>query len=218
MEDERFDAIIIGGGVAGLSAAMTLARANAKFLLVERGEFSGAKNVSGGVLWGSDLAKLVPQYWEEEDGGWERFVNHRRLSLMDQQSAFTLDFKSSHWNQPPYTGVVVLRARFDNWLAGKVQEAIDASDYAEESFIATDIKVDQVLMEGGRAVGIKTGDEEFHAQVVIIAEGVNNLLTRQVDFKRIMCRPIICSRASKKLSALISSDWKIGFSFVDARE
>ena len=183
MEDERFDAIIIGGGIAGLSAAMTLARANAKFLLVERGEFAGAKNVSGGVLWGKDLAKLVPQYWEEEDGGWERFVNHRRLSLMDEQSAFTLDFKSSHWNQPPYTGVVVLRARFDNWLAGKVQETIDASDYAEESFIATDIKVDQVLMEGGRAVGIKTGDEEFDAQVVIIAEGVNNLLTRQVGLQ-----------------------------------
>ncbi len=183
MEDERFDAIIIGGGIAGLSAAMTLARANAKFLLVERGEFAGAKNVSGGVLWGKDLAKLVPQYWEEEDGGWERFVNHRRLSLMDEQSAFTLDFKSSHWNQPPYTGVVVLRARFDNWLAGKVQETIDASDYAEESLIATDIKVDQVLMEGGRAVGIKTGDEEFDAQVVIIAEGVNNLLTRQVGLQ-----------------------------------
>ena len=183
MEDERFDAIVIGGGVAGLSAAMTLARANMKFLLVERGEFAGAKNVSGGVLWGSDLTKLVPQYWEEEDGGWERFVNHRRLSLMDEQSAFTLDFKSSHWNEPPYTGVVVLRARFDNWLAGKVQEAIDASDYAEESFIATDIKVDQVIMEGGRAVGIKTGDEEFHAQVVIIAEGVNNLLTRQVGLQ-----------------------------------
>ena len=61
MEDERFDAIIIGGGIAGLSAAMTLARANAKFLLVERGEFAGAKNVSGGVLWGKDLAMLVPQ-------------------------------------------------------------------------------------------------------------------------------------------------------------
>ena len=65
----------------------------------------------------------------------------------------------------------MLRARFDKWLAGKVREAIDASDFAEESFIATDIKVDQVLMEGGRAIGIKTGDEEFHARVVIIAEG-----------------------------------------------
>ena len=79
---------------------MTLARAGS--FAGERGEFAGAKNVSGGVL-GSDLAKLVPEYWEEEDGGWERFVNHRRLSLMDEHS-FTLDFKSSHWDQPPTPG------------------------------------------------------------------------------------------------------------------
>ena len=60
--DEKFDCIVIGGGIAGLSAAMILARNNMKFLLIERGEFAGAKNVSGGVLWGSDLAKLVPDY------------------------------------------------------------------------------------------------------------------------------------------------------------
>ena len=58
--DERFDCIIVGGGIAGLSAAMTLARADARFLLIERGEFCGAKNVSGGVLWGRDLERLVP--------------------------------------------------------------------------------------------------------------------------------------------------------------
>ena len=41
--DERFDCIIVGGGPAGLAAAMTLARADVRFLLVERGEWSGAK-------------------------------------------------------------------------------------------------------------------------------------------------------------------------------
>ena len=61
--EEKFDAIIVGGGIAGLSAAMTLARGNARFLLIERGEFCGAKNVSGGVLWGSDLAHQVHEYW-----------------------------------------------------------------------------------------------------------------------------------------------------------
>lgn len=65
--DDKFDCIVIGGGVAGLAASMMLAKANMKFLLIERGEFAGAKNVSGGVLWGNDLAKLVPNYWEEED-------------------------------------------------------------------------------------------------------------------------------------------------------
>lgn len=181
--DETFDCIVVGAGVAGLAAAMTLARNNMKFLLIEKGEFAGSKNVSGGVLWGHDLAKLVPEYWKEEDGGWERFINHRRLSFMDDRSLFSLDFKSTHFNEPPYSGVVVLRSKFDRWLANKVQEEIDKSDYAMESFIATNIKVDEVLMENNRAVGIRTGDEEFQADSVIIAEGVNNLLTRQVGLQ-----------------------------------
>ncbi|TYP95645.1 electron transfer flavoprotein-quinone oxidoreductase [Fodinibius salinus] len=181
--DEKFDCIIVGAGIAGLAAAMTLARNNMKFLLIEKGEFAGSKNVSGGVLWGSDLAKLVPEYWKEEDGGWERFINHRRLTFMDEESTFSVDFKSSHFNETPYSGVVVLRSKFDRWLAGKVQEEIDNSDYAMESFIATNIKVDEVLMEDDKAVGIRTGDEEFHADSVIISEGVNNLLTRQVGLQ-----------------------------------
>ncbi|MDX1618904.1 MAG: electron transfer flavoprotein [Balneolaceae bacterium] len=102
---------------------------------------------------------------------------------MDEESTFSVDFKSSHFNEPPYSGVVVLRSKFDRWLAGKVEEAIEASDHAMESFVATNIKVDEVLMEDGRAVGIRTGEEEFHADSVIIAEGVNNLLTRQVGLQ-----------------------------------
>lgn len=181
--DEKFDCIVVGAGVAGLAAAMTLARNNMKFLLIERGEFAGSKNVSGGVLWGHDLAKLVPNYWEEEDGGWDRFINHRKLTFMDEQSTFSLDFKSSHFNEPPYSGVVVLRSKFDRWLADKVQEAIDASEYAMDSFIAPNIKVDEVLMKDDKATGIKTGEDEFYADSVIIAEGVNNLLTRQVGLQ-----------------------------------
>ena len=183
MMDEKFDCIIVGAGIAGLAAAMTLARNNMKFLLIEKGEFAGSKNVSGGVLWGSDLAKLVPNYWEEKDGGWERFINHRRLTFMDDQSTFSIDFKSSHFNETPYSGVVVLRSKFDRWLAGKVQDEIENSDYAMESFIATNIKVDEILMEDDKAVGIRTGEEEFHADSVIISEGVNNLLTRQVGLQ-----------------------------------
>ena len=181
--DERFDCIIVGGGIAGLAAAMTLARADARFLLIERGEWSGSKNVSGGVLWGRDLAQLVPSYWEDSDAGFERYVNHRRLTFMDEGAAFSLDFKSDHFNTPPYTGLTVLRARFDAWLAGKVQEAIDQSTHPEDSFLATDILVEEVLKENGRVVGIRAGDETFHADCVILAEGVNNLLTRQVGLQ-----------------------------------
>lgn len=182
--EEKFDCIIVGGGIAGLSAAMVLARADCKFLLVERGEFCGAKNVSGGILWGTDLHRLVPEYWTEADAGYERFVRHRRLTFMDDRSAMTVDFKSSHFDTPPYTGVAVLRARFDHWLSGKVQEAIDASSHAEESFLATDILVEEVVKEGDKVVGIRTGDEIFYADCVILAEGINNLLTRQTGLQK----------------------------------
>jgi electron transfer flavoprotein-quinone oxidoreductase len=181
--DEKFDCIIVGAGVAGLAAAMTLAKNNMKFLLIEKGEFPGSKNVSGGVLWGSDLNKLVPNYWEEEDGGWDRFINHRRLTFMDEQSSFSVDFKSSHFNEAPYTGVVVLRSKFDKWLAGKVEEAIAESDYAMDSFVAPNILVEEVLEEDGKVVGIRTGEDKFYADSVILAEGVNNLLTRQVGLQ-----------------------------------
>ncbi len=181
--DDRFDCIIVGGGIAGLSAAMVLARADAKFLLVERGEFCGAKNVSGGVLWGYDLARLVPNYWEGDDPGYERFVNHRRLSFLDESSAFSMDFKSATFDETPYMGVTVLRAKFDSWLAAQVQNVIDAGTHAEDSILATDILVDALEKDGDRVVGIRTGDEVFYADCVILAEGVNNLLTRQIGIE-----------------------------------
>jgi electron transfer flavoprotein-quinone oxidoreductase len=181
--DERFDCIIVGGGIAGLSAAMTLAQADMRFLLAERGEFFGAKNVSGGVLWGSDLNRLVPDYWEK-DAAFERYVSHRRFSFLDPTSAFTIDFKSQHFETKPYSGLIVLRARFDQWLADQVQSVIEAGTQAEESFLATDVLVEELLVEDGRVTGIRAGGEDFFADCVIIAEGVNNLLTRQIGLQR----------------------------------
>ena len=182
-EEDKFDCIIVGGGIAGLSAAMTLARANCKFLLIERGEFSGSKNVSGGVLWGNDLDRLVPNY-HESDEGFERYINHRRLTFMDEQSSFSIDFKSDHFNSRPFKGVVVLRSKFDRWLAEKVEEAIAESDYAEESLLATEILVREILMDdSGKVIGIRAGEDDFYSDCVIIAEGVNNLLTRQIGLQ-----------------------------------
>lgn len=47
---EQFDVIIVGAGPAGSAAALLSARAGLKVMLLERGEYPGAKNVSGAVF------------------------------------------------------------------------------------------------------------------------------------------------------------------------
>ena len=44
MSEERFECIVVGGGLAGLTAAYVLANAGKEVMLVERGNYCGAKN------------------------------------------------------------------------------------------------------------------------------------------------------------------------------
>ena len=59
---EEFDVAIVGAGPAGISAAYILAGNGLKTIVFERGEYPGAKNVSGGVLYGHDLAGIIPDF------------------------------------------------------------------------------------------------------------------------------------------------------------
>ena len=44
---EKFEVIIIGAGLAGLSAAYSLASAGVETLVLERGDYPGSKNITG---------------------------------------------------------------------------------------------------------------------------------------------------------------------------
>ncbi len=60
--DDKVDVIIVGAGLAGCAAALQLAREGLEVVLVERGSYAGAKNLSGGVLYGRVLEQLLPDY------------------------------------------------------------------------------------------------------------------------------------------------------------
>ena len=178
--EEIVDCIIVGGGISGLSSAMILAQNRIPFLLVERGDFSGSKNVSGGVLWGNELKKIVGDYQTQSDkSGWERYVTKRRLSFLDEKRMFSLDFYDQDYEKDPYQGLIVLRSSFDRWFADQVQQELD-NQKVYDSFLATNILVKRIIEEPNR-IGIDTGQEIFYAKSLILAEGVNNLLSRQVN-------------------------------------
>lgn len=162
-----FDAIVVGSGCAGSVAAYELAKAGKSVLVVERGNFAGAKNMTGGRIYAHSLKKVFPNF--EAEAPLERKITHERIALMDPASSMAIDFTSPELALEGKDSYAVLRAPFDQWLASKAEEA--GAEYI------CGIAVEELLRdEAGRVVGVRAGEDEITAEVTIVAEGVNSLL------------------------------------------
>ncbi len=172
-----FDAIVVGAGPAGVSAAITLARQGLSTALLERGPYPGAKNLMGGVLYTDVLADILPDF-RERGAPLERHVARRGLSVLSDGGELALSFRSSAWDRPPHNhSYTVLRARFDRWYAAEAE--------AEGVELVSGVVVERTLKDGeGRVVGVRTRVAEgepasagdLRAPVVIVADGANSLL------------------------------------------
>ena len=167
MAETDFDAIVVGSGCAGAVAAYELAKAGKSTLVVERGNFAGAKNMTGGRIYSHSLKKVFPDF--ESEAPLERKITHERIALMDHESAMTIDFTSPELAEEGKDSYSVLRAPFDQWLASKAEDA--GAEYI------CGIAVEELLKDGfGRVVGVRAGEDEITAEATIVAEGVNSLL------------------------------------------
>ncbi len=55
---EKIDVVVVGAGLAGLSCAYKLAAEGLQVIVVERGDFPGSKNVTGGRLYPMPVKSL----------------------------------------------------------------------------------------------------------------------------------------------------------------
>jgi len=171
------DAIVVGAGPAGSCAAIVLARAGKRVVLIERGPFPGSKNMYGGVVYPRILDRLIPEWWLEAPV--QRWITRRQTMIMTDTKALTIDFRSQAWGEPPYNGATAFRPDFDKWLADK---AVEAGAELICSTTVTGLLHDSTGPDKrGRVSGVVTDrpDGELTASVVIACDGVNSFLAKQ---------------------------------------
>jgi len=169
----QFDVIVVGGGMAGSTAAAIAARAGLKVVVIERGQKSGAKNYFGGAMYTHALLDIYPDFFDRKPP-LERPITETGFWFLSEDGVVKATVSGGHVNSDPIDAYVALRAEFDPWWAEQAA--------AEGAFYITKTLVSDFIYQDNKVIGVQTDrpQGEVYAPVVIICEGVNNLLTQKL--------------------------------------
>jgi len=166
----QFDVVVIGGGCAGLSAAVGLARAGFSVVVLEAAPFPGAENWSGCVYFGENLVHpslLGPNGLEGL--AWERRLVERGFFISNGHGL--LGFRYRDPNAFRHC-VTVLRPAFDHHLA---QLAASAG-----ATVLSSTTVESLIRDGDRVIGVATQRGPVYGSLTFLAEGdASHLVSRE---------------------------------------
>ncbi|MHB8253849.1 MAG: FAD-binding protein [Acidiferrobacter sp.] len=170
------EVLIIGGGPAGIAAALRLARAGVRTVLLEGAEFVGAENWSGGVYHAEPLLRedvLGAQAFAAAPK--ERRIVARHLLVHDGAGCAGFEARAVLGNDYGEAWTV-LRPRLDRYLASR---AIDWG-----ATILPRTAVTGLRYARGRVVGVNTARGPLEAPVVFLAEGDAGQLLARAGLER----------------------------------
>jgi electron transfer flavoprotein-quinone oxidoreductase len=188
---KEYDAIVVGAGPAGTTAAFRMAQKGLKVILLERGETPGSKNMFGGMFPGCMVVEqLIPGFWDKAP--WERHVVKRTLNILSERSSVSLVFQSENFDNPPYNGYTLFRPIFDRWYAARAAEA--------GARLVTDCLVENLLYNERSVIGVRVGRDrgEVYAPVTVLCDGVLSLLGKKIG----LLRPPLASDMAIGIKAL----------------
>jgi electron transfer flavoprotein-quinone oxidoreductase len=207
-----YDAIVVGGGPAGVAAAITMVKGGLKVILVERGRFAGAKNFFGGVMYTHAFQDVLPDFVDRRPP-FERPVTEQGYWMMSPDSVVRIMHKSQEYQKEPADAYVAMRAKMDPWFA---QQAVDLG----VSLINKTVVNGFIKDEKGRVIGVTTDRPEgdIYAPVVVVAEGVNNLLTQKLGLIQHDLDPHYVALSVKEHIGLPSKELEARFNISGSNE
>jgi len=166
----NYDVVIVGGGAAGLTAAIGLAKSGFTVAVLEAAAYPGAENWSGCVCFCENLAHpdiLGPEGVEAL--AWERRLVERGAFATDGHSLLGMTYRDPKAFRHCYT---VLRPVFDHHM-GQVAARLGIA-------LLTDTTAESLIREGGRVIGVCTQRGPIYSDLVFLAEGdASHLVTRE---------------------------------------
>ena len=167
---ETTDVIVVGGGPAGISAAITVARAGLRVILIERGRFSGSKNMFGGAIYTQPTKEIFPNF--ETEAPLERKNIEHKYAILGEEDSTVVSYRNI---KPEFSSYTVIRAKFDRWMAEEARKA--------GVIVVEETVVKELLVENDFVVGVRTELEDISSKLVILADGVNSLLAKQIGLR-----------------------------------